>query len=139
MSQDSGSSDYEYGEPATATSRQASGSSDDEEYNNSVATPTVINANGAVSYAIDPWNDILLGETFKDTPAADVRKKFEPLYAADPIKAFKYAMMFANLRKVVKENLHFSATLTCKFLDTRIERKFALLCNSDMQIFGYTD
>lgn len=68
--------------------------------------------NGAPAYLLDPWND-LLAKTFPDTPAQDIKDGFRPLYEEDRCKAFKYAMMFGNLRKGGGGRANMKAFVTC--------------------------
>lgn len=71
-----------------------------------------LNEKGALGYALDPWLHFL-EQVFPDTSAEEVADAFRPLYKEDPKLAFKYAMLFGNLRKGGGGKCNMNAFVAC--------------------------
>lgn len=69
------------------------------------------NEKGGAAYDAGAWNDLLL-QTFPDTPRDDIYSSFIPLYEQDPERAFKFAMMFGNLRPGAGGKSSFSSVVS---------------------------
>jgi hypothetical protein len=71
-----------------------------------------LNEKGCAAVLADEWNSLLLN-VFPDTPRQQVYDAFGPLYDRDPENAFRFAMMFGNLRKGGGGRTNMNAFFAC--------------------------